>query len=290
MALDSEGVHERDSLRQLVRKWASDYCREWFQDQSTRFEYSLAHRCWVQLGDAAIADGIDDEHVLADILHIVTGMREAADPQRKGDADFWRHDALASSPKHIREMGRFELEAAVDQYLRFPARSSLVDRTLVDMLIALEFHAYKNEVYGDYAHIHGFAKGNGPIGFLGWRLASLLLFGIPAAILVYSVTAEWIDGEWPLVVAAVLAGLFFLESLWAVIVFPFAWRRQIVRNKKIVQLLTDMNGVYSEMSSSGPISARHIRERAQDVSVRGVVWPAPLFALLDDIIARTARM
>lgn len=50
-----------------------------------------------------------------------------------------------------------------------------------------------------------------------------------------------------------------------------------------------MLGLYAEMNSDGPISAKHIRETAQKAADKGVVWPGPLFALLDDVVARTGR-
>jgi hypothetical protein len=38
---------------------------------------------------------------------------------------------------------------------------------------------------------------------------------------------------------------------------------------------------YIELDSTGPVSARHLRERLMAAEEKGVVWPAPLYALLD---------
>ena len=58
---------------------------------------------------------------------------------------------------------------------------------------------------------------------------------------------------------------------------------------KAAKLLSEMNGVYCELAPSGPYSARHIEHRARSAADKGVVWPAPLFALLDDINNRGGR-
>ena len=41
-----------------------------------------------------------------------------------------------------------------------------------------------------------------------------------------------------------------------------------------------------DIRAQGAISARHIREMASNAAKDGFVWDPPLFALLDDIIAR----
>jgi hypothetical protein len=47
---------------------------------------------------------------------------------------------------------------------------------------------------------------------------------------------------------------------------------------------------YGELNSNGPISARRLLERLKSASEKGVVWPAPLYALIDDVMARTGRL
>jgi hypothetical protein len=51
-----------------------------------------------------------------------------------------------------------------------------------------------------------------------------------------------------------------------------------------------MATIYNELRSDGPISAEYIRDRAKQATDEGVVWPAPLFALLDDTVRRTGRL
>jgi hypothetical protein len=59
--------------------------------------------------------------------------------------------------------------------------------------------------------------------------------------------------------------------------------------RKVRNLLAIMDTLYYEQRSDGPISAYYTRERANDARKQGVIWPAPLFAVLDDIISRTGR-
>ena len=50
-----------------------------------------------------------------------------------------------------------------------------------------------------------------------------------------------------------------------------------------------MLSTYSALTSSGPIRI-HVQEKVKTAAEKGVVWPAPLFALLDDIVRRTPRL
>ncbi len=59
--------------------------------------------------------------------------------------------------------------------------------------------------------------------------------------------------------------------------------------RRVRKLLVTMSTLYNELKSDGPISAQYARERAGDAAKQGVVQPAPLFALLDDIISRSGR-
>jgi hypothetical protein len=60
-------------------------------------------------------------------------------------------------------------------------------------------------------------------------------------------------------------------------------------NKRISTMLATMNRVYLELDAAGPVSSRNFIELARKATDAGVVWPAPLFALLDDIAARSGR-
>jgi hypothetical protein len=87
----------------------------------------------------------------------------------------------------------------------------------------------------------------------------------------------------------ICVALFLLLSAISTFALPFSWHTQIKARQKVRDLLLAMNTIYDELRSDGPISAQHIRGRANSAAQIGVVWPAPLFAMLDDIIARTGR-
>ena len=76
----------------------------------------------------------------------------------------------------------------------------------------------------------------------------------------------------------------FGDEIWNVPNLPF-----LSVSRKAKHLMQSMLSVYSELRSNGFISAQHIRERAQETSKEGVIWPSTLFVVLDDIIARTGR-
>jgi len=47
---------------------------------------------------------------------------------------------------------------------------------------------------------------------------------------------------------------------------------------------------YDELRDGGPVSANRVYDLATAAANTGVSWPAPLFALLDDIKLRGARL
>jgi hypothetical protein len=64
--------------------------------------------------------------------------------------------------------------------------------------------------------------------------------------------------------------------------WAFGWRPQALRA---------MITVYSELNSSGVVSARRIHHIASEASGRyNIGWPAPLYVVLDDSISRHARL
>jgi hypothetical protein len=75
----------------------------------------------------------------------------------------------------------------------------------------------------------------------------------------------------------------------ATIALPVVWVQQRKEKQRTLQLLSGMLGVYSDLKSDGAISAQHILERVKAMASLGVGWPAPLFAMLDDVLRRTGR-
>jgi hypothetical protein len=111
--------------------------------------------------------------------------------------------------------------------------------------------------------------------------AALALWASSSGLLGLS-TAEWImGGMWVLVL-----GVRVSEHVRAAFLVVYA---QAMAQRRIRKLLATMSTLYNEQRSDGPISAQYVRDRAEGATKQGVVWPAPLFALLDDIIYRTGR-
>jgi hypothetical protein len=55
-------------------------------------------------------------------------------------------------------------------------------------------------------------------------------------------------------------------------------------------LVNQMDRCYGAMNSNGPIRATHVRELLTRATEKGVVWPAPIYPLIDDVIARGGQL
>lgn len=203
------------------------------------------------------------------------------------ELNVWRHTALdvrAVKSGQQRYIDKHGVEMAAADYLDLSVRTAEVDRCLIDALAFSEFSQFAKEVYTG-SGASAFRKGGGPVGWLGWRLASAAFLIGPAIFLSWA-----FDGQWAGWIAAALIGLFLLETAFSIVMLPANWRAQNKHNAKITSLLQSMHMVYAELDSSGPISAPHIREIAQRATAEGVVWPAVLFVMLDDVIARGGKL
>jgi hypothetical protein len=88
-----------------------------------------------------------------------------------------------------------------------------------------------------------------------------------------------------------LAGIFGAETLLATLALA---RALVARSNgkgyaTSDDLLRFMDLLYMDIESDGLISVPCIRDKAKEAADRGVGWPSTLFALLDDIVARSAR-
>jgi len=279
---------------QIVENWLSERRNECFPEVSDReWQASQYQRFMRSLGTEVVKlPNIDLEHLeyseLWQATSVVDSIHTAAIGFGEGKSlAIWSHgDVNLQSVKNRNQkfVNKEYLELAADEYLNLPVRSKIIDRCLVDMLIFCEFSEFTNTVHRGFFGV-GRRSGNGPVGWILGRCLSALLFCGPALVI------GWLfQTNWAMWVAVVLVSLFFLESLWALLVFPFAWRGQITHNAKLSEILQVMNGVYRELDTHGQISAGHIREIAQAATLKGVVWPSVLFVLLDDVIGRDGRL
>jgi hypothetical protein len=286
---------ERKSPKERVETWAKKVAEHEFDSAPIRSSLylrlvqSLGHDATKQnsLPTTDEAERVFEpiENFVGDLYHTVTNYTDEENP------NFWRHqdnileDARREKAPPIR---REDAEGLADAYLRLPYRSSVADRTLTDMLVAGELFAFSREVFNQRKTQRFF--GGGPLPLFVGRGCTLLFTALLGG---FAYVLQWlgvISVNVFVIVLMVLGALFLLEAAWALFHFPFAWRAQSKHNTRTAQLLLDMNGVYCELSSTGPISARHVRERAQAVSAAGAVWPAPLFVMLEDVIERGGRM
>jgi len=96
----------------------------------------------------------------------------------------------------------------------------------------------------------------------------------------------WAAESWVWWTVGCLIGVIVVWQLLGLAFLPSAWRRQAQQRKRTHDLMSSMLGVYANLGAHGPASAAFIRKQCEEASTKGVVWPASLFALLDDIQAR----
>jgi hypothetical protein len=213
--------------------------------------------------------------------------------------DFW--DSHSSPIDKIKTdkvpyMDRSSLENVVGDFLALPYRSQAIDRFLVKILIALELYAFGDQMINEKTSF-GLIPARSPLkqrhvllAYLRGLLVNGVFFGGIAALALWAAPSKgWISetsAEWT---SAACVLLFLLFGAINTVALPFSWRTQVKARQNVWKLLRAMVTTYTELKSDGPISAQHIRDRASSAAQDGVVWPAPLFALLDDIIARTGR-
>jgi hypothetical protein len=161
----------------------------------------------------------------------------------------------------------------------------MVDRLLVDLLVAVEYFTYAQHVrYG--------GRVRRPLSaYLLWRVWSALFFGAIMGGALLMTSYGIVGGEARMWTAIVCLALFGVDTVVTTVHLPSALvaRAQGKGLATSGELLRLMELLYQALKSDGLISAFHIREQAKKADERGVGWPPTLFALLDDIAARSGR-
>jgi len=204
---------------------------------------------------------------------------------------FWTHER---NPLHriksnnIPHLDRFSIENVCDRYLKEPWRCEALDRLLIDVLVAMELYAFGDEMINE--ETYWLAPKRSPLKqrhiFFQYLRGQLLNATLIA---MFVGGAIWIDQSWVFWLAVVPVVILMAFSVISTGALPFAWRQQSKAKGRVVDLIGAMSGVYAELMSDGPISASHIKYRLEDVAAKGVVWPAPVFAVLEDVLGRTGR-
>jgi hypothetical protein len=171
---------------------------------------------------------------------------------------------------------RLDVEECVSQYLGLPFRVDALDRLLIDMLMAAEIFAFADEVQPQLQQ-----KLPTVLAWLWGNLKSLLIGLSIAAVLIWlspdSTAMQWVAG--------IIAGLTLLSAAFSIVVFPFLYPTVREKRQKFNATVMAMTDAYTTLSGS-PASVPHIRKLVDRATDAGVVWPAPLMALLDDIADR----
>jgi hypothetical protein len=212
----------------------------------------------------------------------------------------WRHRRFVLSDvrakpeqraKMVPEFQRSEIEEVVGSYIAGKAKSAEADRVFVDVLVAMEFYQFADGVL-NAPHIPILApnawRRRPIIDWIAGRFVSALT-GYLGYLLFWFASKVFFPERWLWIVGLILTVLFFIEAIWSLIMLPSEWVRVRAHQKKLTLYLDQMDGLYRSLASDGPISARHISELVAKSTDAGVIWPAPLHVLLEDIMARGGR-
>jgi hypothetical protein len=194
-------------------------------------------------------------------------------------ARMWHHQsspALAGKKRLEPYIMRLDVEEAAAEYLALPFRVERLDRLLTDMLIAAELFAFADEMQTQLKQ-----KLPTVLSWLWGNLKSLAIGLSVAGVLVWlgqsSTIMLWIAG--------IIAGLTVLGAAISLVLFPFVYPAARAQRRKFNSTIMAMTDAYTALNGS-PASVVHIRRLVDRATDTGVVWPAPLMALLDDIADR----
>src|SRR5712664_69109 len=277
----------------------------WENDRQKAIERSLyGDLLWSMAkaaSDYAFAKNIDPDKfetdVLSEAVNCVINLRYALvhEPSDKTvdfwDSHSWPIDRIKAD--EVPYLDRSSLEGVVDMYLALPYRSQPMDRLLVKVLIASELYQYGDLMLNRKTLVSPspspLMQRHALLTYLLGLIGNSVLFGGVAALAQWARSNGWVSENSALWISGACALLFAIVVAISTFALPFGWYIQAKARKNVRKLLLAMDTIYSELKSNGPISAKYIRERASNASEEGVVWPMPLFAMLDDIISRSGR-
>jgi hypothetical protein len=312
-------LRQAEHLRQGA---LNDQLATWREQQAVGGQYSLSYRILEELTKDAVAKTTestqDRAYELEERLHearsLVWELEKATktwESIRGGSKiklDFWRH---AENPLQlVRDhpngtlLYKDQVEQTATAYLSQPLRSLLYDRTLVDVLLACEIFLFADEMYGQrkqpwwytWRQLRNgqlrspYAISTGSVAklaFWPWIVGTGVLAIIAAAT---AAIAEWLVDGLGIWIVAAMGAWWLMNNALTIMEFP-KLSRKLADWRNVVDGLTDrMLVTYAQMQSDGVISARHILDSAKKAAEAGVVWPAPLFVVLEDVIARGGRL
>jgi hypothetical protein len=300
---------DAEEIRQRMLKWVN------IKPESARSsEYgsaldalSSAAVQYVQANNAAPSQSDFITEIEAG-FNVVTGLRSRMQyclpEEKRKELKLWSHrDPLYDAKTGNVFDNSYDLdgERAVKEYLDLPYRAPEIDRLFADMLIGTEIYRYaKQMIYPDSV----------TRCIPGWRSFSPLWQPHPLSVYLNTMFNRLV------LVCALGGALFYLQYYHQVnktvtetfidyaplvILFLISWAQKTAAlvsrwgaykrsTEYIRSIVREMIACYIELDSTGPVSARHLRGRLMAAEEKGVVWPAPLHALLDDVTARTGRL
>lgn len=265
-----------------------------YRDEQVGAHHLASDRFWGRLiasvGDEAIA-AEGDERSIASNLHrgfeVVEELYYGLNPSWKASneedasrtSNNWHHDSriqLRGKPPGEPYIGKMEVESAAGSYLDLPYRVPSLDRLLVDLLMAMEIHAFVDQMQPQLKKRLPI-----PLQWLWGNVLSLLIGGGIAGGIIWaapeSSVAQWVAG--------IVAALTLLSVAFSLVVFPFSYPAVRRERVKFGGIIAAMQDAYMTLGGS-PASIRHINDMVQRGTNAGVVWPAPLMVLIEDIAAR----
>jgi hypothetical protein len=237
-----------------------------------------------EVASTASSDEFDRDSNIRRGFGVVEAAVEAVTPDwwarsGKQTPNGWYHRSLVSlagKPRGDPYIMRVEVEGVAAAYLKLGYRVPLLDRLLTDMLMAAEVLTFADEMQPQLKRklppVLAWLWGNVVSLVAGLGIAGILVWFAPNS------RAMW----W---VAGIIAGLTLLGAVYSLVVFPFFYPGIRKQRQKFAGTVMSMIDAYSTLGGS-PASVPHIRKMVERATDAGVVWPAPLMALLDDIAER----
>jgi hypothetical protein len=263
--------------------------------EHSRYGYALK-----RVGDDAVAfavsTGADAEEIIIHAFDIVSRIQYATKDRDQHQCrdmaglQFWHHRTQPVwdvTNKMSPDLFRPELEALIGQYLSHPFRCTFIDRTLADVLVALEFYAFADEAINRKYPLnqsHPMKVWLGDFGLLTALLAVIAAFCYIAA------ATHLISAGGAVVIFVLFALLWTGGNIWSTVLLPVNWSRYHKYIRKCRDIVRQMDQTYREFATVGPVSVHRLRDRLKQAEDEGVSWPSPLYALLDDVAIRTGRL
>jgi hypothetical protein len=247
------------------------------------------------MGYALATDASPDDYcevILPAAADIIEGLQQGLmeswdrDSMSKG-LNFWRHEM---NPRLQLERGkqpyinRKAIEEVATSYLQLPYRSQLVDRTLIDILIGMEMYAFGVESL-HWMPTSPLQQRHILRQFISVMLWASILLLVPSY-LIFTYLPPLIGRSPAGWISDILIALFFLFAAIITFTLPFAWRNQVIARSKVRKMIDATVYAYAELQSDSVVSAARVRQVVQQAADAGVLWPSPLYAVLDDNIRR----